>query len=86
MKKTDKLATLLDTLPRIIGVNVDDMVLFLGSKKLDPNQTLLYNELSHNDTIRMMPKEKVDSYLRRIQRRALVNSTKSAASESTNVI
>ena len=54
IEKQDKLETLLQTLPRIIGEDADAMEIFIGRRKLDPAQTLLEQGLMNNDVLRMI--------------------------------
>ena len=53
-EKQDKLETLLQTLPRIIGEDADAMEIFVGRRKLDPNTTLMEQGLMNNDVLRMI--------------------------------
>jgi len=69
MKKQDKLETLLQTLPRIIGEDADAMEIFVGRRKLDPSMTLMDQGLMNNDILRMIHRKKVSSYLRKCDRK-----------------
>ena len=74
MKKTDKLETLLQTLPRIIGEDADSMILVKGKNTLNSTQTLIDLGLSNNDILRMIHRKKVQSYLRRYERKSRGNN------------
>lgn len=63
MKKNDKIRTLLQTLPRIIGEDVDSMVLFKDNIALNPNRTLVENNLKNDDCVRMMHEKSINSFL-----------------------
>ena len=75
MKKHDKLETLLQTLPRIIGEDAEAMVLFIGKNQLNPKLTLTESNLNNNDILRMIHHKKVASYLRRYERKLLKDDT-----------
>eukprot|EP01084_Bolivina_argentea_P315232 546091_1 len=67
MKKHDKLETLLQTLPRIIGEDADSMEIYKGKYKLNQLKSLTELGLNNNDILRMIHRKKVDSYLRRYE-------------------
>ncbi|ETO23647.1 viral A-type inclusion protein [Reticulomyxa filosa] len=67
MKCYDRLQTLLDTLPRIIGADSSDMVLFTGNRKLDCGKTLKENQLDNHSVLRMLSVGHVKRYLEQQQ-------------------
>merc|ERR1712013_124585 len=69
MKKHDKLATLLQTLPRIIGEDAEAMEIFVGRRQLDPTLSLNELDLNNNDILRMLHRKKVASFLRKWDRK-----------------
>merc|ERR1712228_640139 len=48
MKKTDKLETLIQTLPRVIGEDANEMEIFIGKKRLDPSKNLITLGVNNN--------------------------------------
>jgi len=84
MKKSDKLETLIQTLPRIIGEDANVMQIFIGDQQLDASKTLIELGINNNDVLRMLHQKKVASYLRRYEMKEAEKEMKNGIEMTTH--
>ena len=83
MKKSDKLETLIQTLPRIIGEDADAMEIFIGKTRLESSKTLTELGVNNNDVLRMLHRKKVESFLKRYEMKEAQKEMKDAIEMTT---